>query len=228
VLLFVGERAHQWQGLASADWTVSWQGRRVRRAQVVWVALIVAWAEGLGFYVQSERAFWGMIFWVYAAHVALTGVLASRAARGGTRALRAVLALCALAALLVLRAGGPGSWVGEPLVDLPGASAGGPVAGLAVLVLAHAVPCFVDNLRRRPPPARLACAALGVVGAIVEWQIVARSLWFPEGSPFPDLPNWWDPGAHANFAVHPLWMAPFLGHVAIDAVRAACVRRTPA
>jgi hypothetical protein len=222
VLLFVAERAHQWQSLLARDWTVTWKGEKVSRRAVLLTALVIGWGEGLGFYVQGERAFWALVFWVYAAHVILTAWLGLR--RRGAPGTGRVAAIVAAAASLgvMLGAGSldehrPVSWIGfpgfRPMVDIPA------TAIVAFLVLTHALPCFAWSLRRLPPGARVRSAAIAIGCAALEWGIVAKSIWFPEGSLFPDLLDWWNLGKDGGLVAHPLWMAPFFAHVAIDAIR---------
>jgi hypothetical protein len=226
VLLFVAERAHQWQSLLARDWSIAWRGGVVPRRAVLGTALLIGWGEGLGFYVQSERAFWAMIFWVYVAHVILTGWLALRSAAGplartiGTAAL-AIAALAAMAPRGSLEWGRAESWLGHALVEVfpRGSVPSHAFAPIAFVILVHALPCFAWNLWRSPPAMRLRNAATAVFLALAEWWLVAKSVWFPDGSVFPDLVDWWDLGHGTNFFLHPLWMAPFLAHVAIDAVR---------
>jgi hypothetical protein len=264
---FVAERAHQWQSLLARDWSPSWQGQRRRRGTVVATALVIGWGEGLGFYVQSERAFWGMIFWVTLAHVVVTAALSVRGA--STLLVRtAPVVAAAAAAAAMLRAGSldgnrPATWFGwsllpplpEPAARALGvgslalaafavAKAGGgsirraafplcvaasgcacafvpdPAAGMAAFVIAgHAVPCLVRNASRARQGRRAATVAVAAALAALEWWLVARCVWFPEGALFPDLVDWWDLGRGANFLLHPLWMAPFLAHVLVDAIR---------
>jgi hypothetical protein len=215
VALFVAERAHQWQSLLSRDWSLRWQGREVSRRAVVWTALAIGWGEGLGFYVQGERAFWGMIFWVYAAHVVLTAWMTA------PRVIAAVVSLASVGALLgcgALDASWPATWLGFSLLPwtlpIPLWTAVLAIVGL------HAVPCFIRNLRRTSARD----SGIAILVALVEWFVVAKSVWFPPGSLFPDLTDWWSLGSGALFWVHPVWMAPFLAHVAIDAIRFAPAR----
>ena len=56
---------------------------------------MIGWGEGLGFYVQGERAFWALVFWVYAAHVLLTAWLGLR--RRGTQGMGRVAPIVAAA-----------------------------------------------------------------------------------------------------------------------------------
>jgi hypothetical protein len=212
VALFVAERAHQWQSLLSRDWSLRWDGKEIPRRAVLLTALAIGWGEGLGFYVQGERAFWGMIFWVYAAHAVLTA----------WQTLPRIAASCAtLASLAALLACGgldrnwPVAWTGFSLI--PWRIEAPEPAAVLVLVAAHGIPCFVLNLRRMP--ARVSATAVGV--ALLEWFLVAKSVWFPPGSLFPDLTDWWNLGSGSGFLVHPLWMAPFLAHVVVDAIRYA-------
>jgi hypothetical protein len=219
VALFVAERAHQWQGLLARDWSVRWQGRDLRRKTVVLTVLVIAWGEGLGFYVQGERAFWGMVFWVYAAHVVLTAWQTSRPL------VAAAVSVAAGAAMLCfggLDPNWPATWLGFSLLSwTPGLSG---AAAVAAVVALHSVPCFVRNLRRTSPRA----AAIGAGCAVVEWFVVAKSIWFPPGSLFPDLPDWWNLGDGGGFVMLPLWMTPFLAHVVIDAIRHAQPPRSAA
>jgi hypothetical protein len=265
---FVAERAHQWQSLTSSDWSVSWPGGSLSRRVVLATALVIGWGEGLGFYVQSERAFWGMVFWVLVAHVILTGALTLRRAsvvvricgplviaaaacaamlRTGTLAddrppgwlglsLLPVLpdaaarsiagAACAAALAIVAAARGAGRFRDTAFVTSAAASAlastflSGNGFGPIVFILgAHAIPCFVRNLSGLPRSVRARAGAFAVALAGVEWFLVSKSIWFPDGSTFPDLVDWWDLGHGANFVLLPLWMAPFFAHVVLDAIR---------
>jgi hypothetical protein len=212
VALFVAERAHQWQSLLSRDWTLRWQGREVSRRAVLVTVLAIGWGEGLGFYVQGERAFWAMIFWVYAAHVVLTAWQTLRPW------MAAAVSLASLAALLgcgALDQNWPATWLGFSLISWTAPIPA--TAALAAIVVLHAVPCFVRNLKRGS--ARESAIAVGA--AALEWLIVAKSVWFPPGTLFPDLSDWWNLGGGSGFLVHPIWMAPFLAHVALDAIRFA-------
>jgi hypothetical protein len=264
---FIAERAHQWQSLTARDWSFEWKRTRVPRAAFLATTLVICWGEGLGFYVQSDRAFWAMIFWIFFAHVVLTASLAIRGAPRPIRTFGPVfIALATLAAMRrtgVLEWDRPPSWFGQSLlppwsgpapaivcglafafsmalllqkrwrghpgcwflvattgaafgsVSLPGDALG----PLVFLIAGHAIPCFIRNLARVPAGRRTRAALVPILLAGVEWFVVAKSIWFPEGALFPDLGDWWDLGNGANFLLHPLWMAPFLAHVVIDAIR---------
>jgi hypothetical protein len=231
VVLFVAERTHQWQSLLARDWSFAWKGQRISRRAVIATALVIGWGEGLGFYVQSERAFWAMIFWVYAAHAVLSALLLARTP------VRRALALTSSAALVIamltarsLDGARPESWLGHPVIDVVPAGELPHRALVPVLaaVLLHAVPCFIANVRRSPPGRRLRSAAVAAGCALAEWWVVAHSVWFPEGSAFPDLVDWWHLGDHAGFLLHPVWMAPFLAHVVVDAIRFGPAERADA
>lgn len=225
--LFILERAHQWQSLTSADWSLRLGGRPVRRRAVLATALIIGWGEGLGFYVQSQRAFWAMTFWVLAAHVVVTG---ASWFRGSTPAFRRVgtlvFAIVTLAGMIAFGSAtgdAAPSWLGHHALPLPEAFAAAiPASAVALVgfvVAVHALPCLVRNLRRLPAGARLRSATIALACATLEWWLVAKSIWFPETSFFPDLVDWWDLGHGAHFLLHPVWMAPFFAHVVIDTIR---------
>jgi hypothetical protein len=227
LLAFVAERAHQWQSLTSRDWSVRFQGREVPRSLVLWTALVIGWGEGLAFFITSEQTFWTFVFWVYVAHFVITGLELAWRGTASLVAVRVVLLILvtAAAAMIVfvdrpLPSLRPAAWFGRPLLDLsPSRTLA--VFAIGLILAGHAIPCFQANLRRLPREARFRNAAVALGLALVEWLLVAKCVWFEEGSLFPDLVDWWDLGRDANFLLHPLWMAPFLAHVIIDAIRFA-------
>ncbi len=161
--------------------------------------VILTWFGWTGLSPLTPAVEWG----IPAAAIMLGFVAAlAEMRRSGWHRGRDLLLFAPLAALIAQALAQPGPW-----------------AILAALLVGHALPSLWITARWIAPGRRVGRVALAFLAALVEWWLASRSIWFPAGSVFPDLMDWWDLGVHAGFFLHPIWMMPFLAHILLDLAR---------